>query len=247
MERATRGETLSFGSSQRTRGPPWPSSSGTTTASVDDADEEAAQMRAAIAASLGEDVGGGAGGYAAVPAGRGGAQLEELGDLAAALVASTAGSTGGAGVASSSGAVQWGYAGGADEDADLRAAIAASLATDPSMSPPASSAPQQLQQEEEGEVVPVPPQPDAGEEGVIQLAVRLPTGARFVRRFHSSTSLKVGNRLFPRPRPSTVETLHRCGGKERGDGPALYQALLRCRVGARRVRWWRDAWRWRAG
>lgn len=182
MERATRGETLSFGSSQRTRGPPWPSSS-TTSASVDDADEEAAQMRAAIAASLGEDMGA----YTAVPAGRGGAELEELSHLAAALVASTAG--GSTTEAATGSRAQWGYAGDADEDADLRAAIAASLATDPLIKSP--SAPQQLQQQEEEEVVPVPPQPDAGEEGVIQLALRLPTGARFVRRFHSSTSLKV--------------------------------------------------------
>jgi hypothetical protein len=159
MERATRGETLSFGSSQRARGPPWPSSS-TATASVDDADEEAAQMRAAIAASLGEAVAA----YATAPAG---------------------------GAASSNGA-QWSYAGAEDDDAELRAAIAASLATTPFIeSPSPSSAPPQPQQQQQEQVVPVPPQPDAGEQGVIQLAVRLPTGARFVRRFHSSTSLKV--------------------------------------------------------
>lgn len=136
--------------------------------------------------------------------GGGGGAAQEDADLAAAIAASLAdqGAGGDAGPSSSSAAAAAAAAGGfedEDEDPELAAALAASLESY------AAAAPQQQQQQDDetpkgpappaGQQQHVPPQPaapslpalgeepEAGAEGAVQLALRLPGGTRLTRRF----------------------------------------------------------------
>ena len=71
--------------------------------------------------------------------------------------------------------------GDADEDPELAAALAASVAAVPSVATPPSEA-------EAGHTTP-PREPDASEPGATQLALRLPSGARIMRRFLATDTL----------------------------------------------------------
>jgi len=136
------------------------------------------------------DGGGGAG-----PSGAGPGVSQEERDLAAAIAASLGGAYGGGGggpsssgaTAAAAGAGAGGLGGwqadggGYDSDPELAAALAASLADAAPPAPPPPPPPPQG---------PAPPplgaEPAAGGPGVLQMAVRLPSGQRAVRRFNAS-------------------------------------------------------------
>mmetsp|Transcript_33766 Transcript_33766/g.63599 ORF Transcript_33766/g.63599 Transcript_33766/m.63599 type:complete len:428 (+) Transcript_33766:120-1403(+) len=162
MARASQGQVLTF-NSPGARGPPWANNPGIP---PNQQDEEERQMRAAIAASLGNSVGKGVGSQN---------EDEELAaTIAMSLQTHSPGNaprphpTHASGPSSS---VQ-------QQDADLAAAIAASLRTD------------HLNASNPGREIRVPPEPDVGA-GVVQLAIRLDTGDRMLRRFDLDTPLEV--------------------------------------------------------
>ena len=150
---------------------------GSALGSVVAASDEDADLAAAIAASL-ADQGGAAGGSQQQQ------QQQQAGQAAAATKAEAV-------------AVDLvGDHGGMDGDAELQAAIAASL----SQPEPAAAAEaageqqqQQAQQAQQPELPELPPEPEAGAEGAVEVALRLPGGGRCSRRFASAEAATVGH------------------------------------------------------
>ncbi|KAG2441276.1 hypothetical protein HYH02_010117 [Chlamydomonas schloesseri] len=167
---------------------------GTPAAAAGGNDDEDADLAAAIAASLQ----GGAAAGAAAGAGPG------PGSQAVAAVSGGLGGSGFGAAAVGGGDAGFGHGLGEfeDEDPELAMAIAASLADQPAgaagagpaagadgrpgVAAAAGGAAQPPPPEPEPLVVELPPEPEEGAEGAIELAFRLPSGGRVSRRFLAS-------------------------------------------------------------